>query len=235
MTEVCPRCGSVLSLLEGSPAPFCAACGLPQLRVSADAAATFAETVQPGAVGVQQGGAVSAGLVDWHRALPLAFAAAALSATVAFLVPGSVALGSAMGLCPALAPLAGLLAVHLYGRGHGSFGARAGARIGAVTGLLLAFLAAASTAIAGFVLRYSRHSRELETTLVQNSALATAQFRSSGVASPRVLGLLASPEFRAATWISGHLFLAAVVLALAAAFGAFAGLLRQLRRRRMQP
>ena len=177
---------------------------------------------------------MTGGDVHWRTALPLAAMAAAAALVPALLFPGALSLGGGGGLCLVLAPMAAMFAVSFYARRHPAVGARAGGRIGAVTGLLLALLVTVATGIAGFLLRYGRHSRALETTMAQSIDAAAAQFR-TGTASAlpaETLALLHAPEVRAGGYIAGQILIGVLILFMGALFGAFGGALRRARRQR---
>jgi hypothetical protein len=203
MEQICPRCGAPLQFVDHAPALFCGQCGLPQLRVSEDALIGSAPTLPL---------AQAAGAVDWPRALRILTVTAALGVVVPSLLPGALTSGAIAGVALLMVPVLTLVSVFTYGRGHSQRPAStsAGAHIGAVLGLLMGAAIAFVTGIAGFVLRYGYHSRAMDNNISlamnQMPAQLTAQMASVGPPPPELLAFIASPEFRAGSFIFGHAF-----------------------------
>ncbi|MGD0798935.1 MAG: hypothetical protein ABR910_14555 [Acidobacteriaceae bacterium] len=107
---------------------------------------------------------------------------------------------------------------------------RVGARIGVVVGICLALGLGVVLAAAGLVARFRLHAMG-----TFDSDMATRiqdAIRNSATPVPAdMLGLLASPEFRAGMMVAGFAFLSLALLILSAVGGAFAGLLRTRRSR----
>ncbi len=203
MESICPRCGAPLQFVDHAPPPFCGNCGLPQLRVSEDAL-TAAEAAP------QQARAV--GAVDWPRALRILAVTAAIGVAVPSVLPGALASGAVAGVALLMIPVLALASIFAYGRGraHQPASTSAGAHIGAVLGMLIGAFIAFITGIAGFVLRYGYHSRAMDdnigVAINQMPAQITAQMASVGPPPPELLAFIASPEFRAGSFIFGHAF-----------------------------
>lgn len=216
MDLICPRCGSPLHLVDGSPAPFCSHCGLPRLRVSDDALSQASPALQ------QED---SAGTLEWPRALRSLAVVAAIGVAVPCVLPGALASGSVSGVSLLLTPVLALAAVFSYGRGRPqqSTSTTAGARIGAVLGLMMGAAIAFVTGVAGFVLRYGYRSHAMDDTIGQAisqvPAQLAAQMGSAGPPPPELLAFIASPEFRAGSFIAGHVLSLLLLVGVASVCG----------------
>jgi hypothetical protein len=216
MDSICPRCGAPLQSVDHAPPLFCGNCGLPQLRVSEDALnATSLPPVQTPA----------AGAVNWPRAFRIVAATAAVGVAVPSILPGALASGAIAGVSLLMTPVLALASVFAYGRGRtgGTTSTSAGAHIGAVLGLVMGALIAFVTGVAGFVLRYGYHSHAMDDTIGQAmSQMPTqlaAQMASVGPPPPELLAFIASPEFRAGSFMFGHVFWLLVLVAVGSACG----------------
>ena len=227
MDSTCPRCGAPLQSIDHAPPSFCGQCGLPQLRVSEDALA--AATPAP-----QQ--AQAAGAVDWARALRVLASTAAVGVAVPSLLPGALASGAAAGVSLLMTPVLALASVFAYGRGRfaRTTTTSAGAHIGAVLGLLMGALIAFVTGVAGFVLRYGYHSHAMDDTIAQAMnqmpAQLAAQMASVGPPPPELLAFIASPEFRAGSFIFGHVFWLLVLVVVGSVCGWMSAAILRTRR-----
>ncbi len=231
MEPICPRCGFTLQPLDDAPPPFCAHCGLPQLRVSPDAQAyPTPETSQ------RAGGSDSpvASSVDWPAALRLIGIAALIGIVPPALLPGALSSGALGGPTLLLTPMLTLGVVSLYHRSrprrtiHAAIGTRMGALLGLVMGAGVALL----TGIAGFVMRYSYHSHEVDDKIQQAMAALPAQLAAAGPVPPEVMGFLQSPEFRAGSFLFSHLFYALLLVAVGSICGWVSGSMLKSRRER---
>ena len=216
MDSICPRCGGPLHFVENAPPLFCGHCGLPQLRVSDDALVAAA----PPSLQTQAPGAV-----EWPRAFRILVAAATVGVAVPSMLPGALASGAIAGIALLMTPVLALVSVFTYGRGRFARTAStsAGAHIGAVLGLLMGALIAFVTGIAGFVLRYGYHSHAMDDVIGQAinqmPTQIAAQMASVGPPPPELLALIASPEFRAGSFIFGHVFWLLVLVAVGSVCG----------------
>ncbi len=167
----------------------------------------------------------TAGSVVWSRALRILVPAAAIGVAVPSLLPGALASGAIAGVSLLLTPVLTLASIFAYGRGRFSHppSTSAGAHIGAVLGLLIGSLIAFVTGVAGFVLRYGYHSRAMDDTIGQAiSQMPTqlaSQMASVGPPPPELLAFIASPEFRAGSFIFGHVFWLLVLVAVGSVCG----------------
>ncbi len=231
MNESCPRCGAILLSIEDAPPPFCAVCGLPQIRVSG-------EVMEAAAAPPFEGDAARLGsgtdALDWSRALRITALAALLGVVPASLLPGALTSGEVGGLALLLTPPLMVGIVFAYGRGRPAraVAPAGGVRMGATLGLLMGSLAACITGIAGFVLRYGYHSHAMDDKIEQAAAQVPAQLRTAGPPPPELLSFLQSPEFRAGSFIFGHVLSLVLLVAAGAVCGWMAATMLRLRRPR---
>lgn len=232
MDERCPRCHAVLPPLDEAPAAFCGVCGLPQLRVSADAIAVPASV--PDAEGTAVKRRPPHHRADWRAALNILLMASLVGALPPMLIPGAVENGLVGGMVLLISPVLTLGAITLYHRTHGrrSISGRLGARMGAVLGLLMGVWIAVGTGIGGFVLRYHYGSRVLETNIAQAMAAVPAQLHTAGPLPAETLAQLQSPEFRATAFLFGYVFTTVILLISGAIFGSATGAMLRARRQR---
>ena len=227
MDSICPRCGATLQSVDHAPPLFCGQCGLPQLRVSEDAL-TAATPAPPPAQAV-------AG-VDWRRAFRILALTATAGVAVPSVLPGALASGAIAGVSLLMTPVLTLASVFAYGRGR--YGrvttTAAGAHIGAVLGLLLGALIAFVTGVAGFVLRYGYHSHTMDDiigqAMGQMPAQLASQMASVGPPPPELLAFIASPEFRAGSFIFGHVFWMLLLVAVGSVCGWMSAAILRTRR-----
>lgn len=169
------------------------------------------------------GGAWNSGAdaLEWPRALRVAGLVALLGVVPASLLPGALTGGEVGGLALLLTPVLTIGAVFAYRRGRPGLAVTpaGGVRMGATLGLLMGCLAALITGTAGFVLRYGYHSHVMDDKIEQAAAQVPAQLHTAGPPPPELLSFLKSPEFRAGSFIFGHL----LSLLLLVAAGAFCG------------
>ena len=216
MDLICPRCGAPLPYIDHTPALFCGQCGLPQLRVSEDA---LTAPVPPPSQTQTSGG------IDWPRAFRIVLSTAAVGVAVPSLLPGALATGAIAGVSLLLTPVLTLATVFAYGRGRtaAATSTSTGAHLGAVLGLLMGALIAFVTGVAGFVLRYSYHSHAMDDiigqAIGQMPAQLAAQMASVGPPPPELLAFIASPEFRAGTFLFGHVFWLLLLVAVGSLCG----------------
>lgn len=140
------------------------------------------------------------------RALRVAGVAGLLGVIPASLLPGALVAGALGGLLLLLTPMLVLGTVFVYSRSRPPVlvSPTGGARLGALLGLWMGSLQAVITGVAGFVLRYGYHSRALDERIQQAAAQLPAQMRLAGPPPPELLQLLQTPEFRAGSFIFGH-------------------------------
>ena len=201
MDQNCPRCGAPLHFVDHAAPLFCGQCGLPQLRVSEDALATAEPTQQQAPEGAA---------LNWPRAFRILVTAAAVGVAIPCILPGALASGAVTGISLLMTPVLALICIFSYGRSRHAVSTAAGAHMGAVLGLLMGSLVAFVTGVAGFAMRYGYRSRALDDTINQAisqlPAQLTAQMASTGPPPPELLAFIASPEFRAGSFIAGHVF-----------------------------
>ncbi len=233
MSLSCPRCGGTLLPIEDATPAFCPHCGLPQLRVSGDViASTSAEKSQdqagPGLPAIE-------GALDLPRALRVVAVAGLLGVLPASLLPGALVAGEVGGLALLLVPALTMGAVFVYSRVQppSVVSAAGGTRIGALLGLWMGSLVAAVTGIAGFVLRYGYHSYAMDQKIEHAAAQMPAQMRMAGSPPPpELLVFLQTPEFRAGTFIFGHVFTLLLLLAAGSVCGWMGATVLRVRRQR---
>lgn len=229
MDVICPRCNSPLAC-DGDSAPaFCHVCGLPQLRVSADAIAS-SEPASVVASAVPQVHAHSR--QDWRAALNIVFLASLAGALPPMLVPGAVENGIVGGMVLLISPVLTIGAILVYHRRRGRrvVNSAMGARMGALLGLMMGFWIAAGTGIKGFVLRYHYGSRVLEQKVAEAMSAVPGQLQSAGQLPPDALARLQQPEFRATAFLLGYLFTTTLLLLCCTLFGSAAAAMLRARR-----
>lgn len=233
MAEYCHICGGELPG-NRSETPFCPHCGAPQLRLSMEMQSQADTEPQ------DQAAVASTGTeppprpqaVDWRLAIQCALAVA--------VVGGILAVGSLR--LPILTPasvlwvLSGsLITLGLYQnrRASARMSAAIGARIGLMVGFCLAAGLAIPMAVAGVVARFGLNAMggfDAQLATIFNKVLQQSAQQNGGALPAGALALIHSQEFRAAYVLFSCGFSLAVLLALSAAGGAFAGLLRTRQR-----
>jgi hypothetical protein len=232
MLPVCPRCGFELQPIDGSPPPFCAHCGLPQLRVSPDAQAYASP--QDAAAQTPHAEIDPGSRTDWPKALKLISVAALIGVIPPAALPGALSSGALGGPTLLLTPVLSLGVVSLYHRSrprrhvHASIGARMGATLGLVMGGGVALL----TGIAGFVMRYNYHSHTVDDAIQQGTNQLLARLADTGPVPPEILGFVQSPQFRAGSFLLSHVFFALLLVFIGAVCGWIAGSMLNARRER---
>jgi hypothetical protein len=230
MDQNCPRCGFTLQLIDDAPPPFCAQCGLPQLRVSPDAQAYLT----PDAAHVPDAETQTKSGVDWPAALRLVGIAALVGVVPPAVLPGALSSGSLGGPTLLLTPMLTLGVLSLYHRSRprrtidGAIGARMGALLGLVMGCAVALL----TGIAGFVMRYGYHSHDVGDKIQAEMTQVIARFTAAGPVPPEVVGFLQSPEVGAGTFIFSHVFYILVLVVVGSVCGWITGSMLKARRER---
>ena len=147
-----------------------------------------------------------------------------------------LASGAVAGVALLMVPVLTLASVFAYERGSARQPAStsAGTHIGALLGLLMGAWIAFVTGVAGFVLRYGYHSRAMDDTigqaLNQMPAQLTAQMASVGPPPPELLAFIASPEFRAGSFIFGHVFWLLLLVAAGSVCGWMSAAILRTRR-----
>ncbi len=232
MYQSCPRCHGALPTIDTTPV-FCPHCGLPQLRVSGDvvANAAVAESNNPATAGLSAG----EGALHMPRALRVVAVAGLLGVVPASLLPGALVAGETGGIALLLMPALALGAVFVYSRSRPPtiVSAAGGTRIGTLLGLWMGSLVAAVTGIAGFVLRYRYHSHAMDDKIEQAAAQMPTQLKMAGSPPPpELLAFLQTPEFRAGTFIFGHVFTLLLLVAAGSVCGWMAATVLRARRQR---
>lgn len=211
MEITCTRCHQTV-LAENC---YCPVCGLPQLVYSADAAQ------EPGNADRWNEAVRDAGSVEWKPAIRTALILA---------IPAGV-------LCSMLSPVSifglplmaatGAWAVVLYMRSQRPawLTMGAGARIGLVTGLMGSWMAAATTGIALFAMRFWFNQGAFYDGLWQNlvNQQLVQQWASMGVDAQTIAsmkGWLLPPEGRAGWLLAAIMLLSGALLLFAALGGA---------------
>jgi hypothetical protein len=231
MEPICPRCGFALQPIDDAPPPFCAQCGLPQLRVSPDAHA-YPTTEAPTRTGEAELQASSG--IDWPAALRLVGVAALIGVVPPAVLPGALSSGALGGPTLLLTPMLTLGVVSLYHRSRPrrTINAAIGARMGGLLGLVMGCGVAFITGIAGFVMRYGYHSHQVDDKIQEAMAQVITQFAAAGPIPPDVMGFLQSPEFRAGSFLFSHLFYAVLLVFVGSVCGWIAGSMLKSRRER---
>ncbi|MGI4757138.1 MAG: hypothetical protein ACRYGF_09845 [Janthinobacterium lividum] len=181
------------------------------------------------------GGILPTEHVDWSRALRMIGLVGLLGVVPASLLPGALVAGEVGGLVLLMTPLLALGAVFGYGRSQpaGTVSSAGGTRMGALLGLWMGALTAAITGVAGYVLRYGYHSRAMDEKMDQAVALMPAQLQAAGSPPPpELLAFLHTPEFRAGTFILGHVFTVLLLVAAGSVCGWMAATMLRARRQR---
>lgn len=220
MPELCPRCEAILPLLDGTPAAFCAACGLPQLRVPEE---SLEQVVS--APDATPGIPVQTGTVEWTLAFRVLFVAALLGLIPSLLKPEIVVVGGGGFLTSLLLPLLilGSGAAYLRRRPYPPFTVGMGARLGVVLALLLSVALAMVSGVAGFILRYGMHSRVVQGSL--DVAFQEFGARMSASGTPVPAALLQWPEVRAGAFLLTHVLTGVLLVVVGVVAGAVAGAL----------
>ena len=234
MPQHCPRCEATLPVIDGADATFCAACGLPQLRVSSD----FLEAPERTSPQASSEAQDAPGSLDWpitFRVLSIAVLAGLIPCV---LLPGAVASGAGGLLAILLLPLLCLGSGMAYvRRGRHRLSARGGARIGAALALMLAAVLAVCSGVVGFALRYGYHSRVVEASLNAAMLQSEAQMRTNA-GSPlpeNALALIRSPEGHAGAFLLMQCAIALMLVLAGGICGSVMGALIAARQRRSQP
>lgn len=208
--------------------PFCPHCGAPQLYLALEK-----QSVETGGEASVEAGSTGKlppprpQQVEWKTAIRCAALVAGI---------GSVLALAAMRV-DVLSPVsfvwmmsASLITLGLYHKRRPAawIDVRVGTRIGLVVGVCLALGLGAVAACSGVVARFALHSMGgFDAAMAQQ--MQEAVRRSSTPVPPELLGFVRSPEFRAGMMLGVFAFLSACLLAMSAAGGAFAGLLRTRR------
>ncbi len=221
MELTCSRCHQAVE----PGACFCPVCGLPQLVYSAEA---VAETDQP---------------ARWNEAVRDAASIAwkpALRSALALAVPAGVLCSffsplSFLGFL--LMPLASAWVVSLYTRTQRPpwITTAAGARIGLVTGIMGGWIAAATTSITLYAMRFWFHEGKMFDDLWQSSVgHQVSQWTAMGADTEsihRLKTMLLSPQGRAGSFLCGMALLTAALLLFSIAGGALSARMQVKKRR----
>ena len=219
--------------------PFCPHCGTPQLFLALEN-----QSVETGGDPVLRadGSATTGTLppprpqqVEWKTAIRCAALVAGIGSVLSL---AAMRVGVLSGVSFLWVMSASLITLALYQKRRPSawMDVKVGARIGLVVGLCLALGLGAAVASAGMVARFGLHSMgnfdaQMAAMVVQvEKGIQQKSAEQSTPVPAWMPGLLQSPEFRAGYTLFGFAFVSAGLLALSAAGGAFAGLLRTRRR-----
>ena len=237
MPEFCHRCGGELP--EGSgESPFCPQCGAPQLSLALENQSVETGGEPAGAEAGAMDGAASTGAlaaegprqVAWKTAIRCAAAVAAVGALLS-VVAIRVDVLSPVSFLWIMS--ASLITLGFYQRRRPAawMDVRVGAHIGVVVGVCLALEVGTALAGAGLVARFGLHA--MGSFDAQMAAQWQKAIQQSSTPVPAaMMGIVGSPEFRGGMMLAGFAFLAAGLVVLSTLFGAFGGLLGQLRMRR---
>ena len=225
----CHTCGGEL---PAGQTAFCPHCGAPQITLALDFQTPDTSLV-PGPATTGMRPPPRPQQVDWRLAIQCAIVVAAIGGVLAV---GALRL-------PMLAPAsmlwilsASLITLGLYQNRRPGAGmdARIGARIGLMVGICMAFGMAVPMAAAGVVARYGLRAMAGFDAQI-STIFQTFVQQSKTPISAEELQMFQWQEFRAAYVLLGAAFLAAILLAVSAATGAFGGLLRTRRRAAVEP
>jgi hypothetical protein len=220
----CPRCRSVLHFEDHGTLVFCWNCGAPQITLSEELLDQAEQQVQDAAAGAQGSSTVQIqdpSAVNWKAAIHIALIVAGALSAIAMLVPPAEMLA---WLAPSI-----VLALYASRNRQTRITTGLGARIGLLCGVLCSLGLMLITALQMLVLRFGIHGMaEMEANM--NSVMLEAKTRAvaqSGQAAASIFDLfLTAPEFRAGFFLAGLAMVAAILMVLSTAGGAFAGFVR---------
>lgn len=229
MDNLCHRCSGELTSRDGA-ASFCPHCGATQLYLLDH---LLEDAPQRDTTGAPPPPGKSSGAheVEWQAAIRCA---AFVGAVAAFFCVVSLKL-DVFGLLGFVWIASGsVIAIGLYHaqRPAAYMDTAVGARIGVVVGVIVASALGVALALAGVVTRYALHGMGTfdsgASTLIHTFvSQMQAQSQSQGQSMPDWwIGLMFSPEYRAASMLAGLGMLIASVLVVSVLGGAFAGFLR---------
>jgi hypothetical protein len=237
MPVFCHKCGEELPSGSGE-SPFCPHCGSPQLYLSLEN-----QSVETGGEpGVDAAGAPTTGKlppprprqVDWKTAIRCVAAVAGVGALLSL---GSmrVAVLSPVSFVWILSASMITMALYQNRRPKAWMDVRVGARIGVVVGICLAVGLGAAMASWGVIARFGLHSmgsfdQQMTDQMLQvQKAIQQKAVQQATPVPAEMMGLIASPEFRAGIMLATFAMVSVFLLALSTLGGAFAGLLRMRR------
>lgn len=197
---------------------YCPSCGMPQLLYAADAPMGQAQPAH------WDEAVPDAATVRWKPALRTAM----LLAVPAGIFCSMVSPLGLMGLVLMAAAAFWTVVLYLRSQRRAWITIGAGARIGLVTGLLSSWVAAATTGMSLYVLRYFFHQGSLFDSFWQSQVIdkAAQQWASAGLDAQAMnslhsfLRLLNSPEGRAGSTLSIVFFFSLALVAFSVAGGA---------------
>jgi hypothetical protein len=230
MQEFCHRCGGELPEGHGE-SPFCPHCGTPQLFLALEN-----QSVETGGEpSVAPDGTPSTGRtppprpqdVEWKTAIRCALLVAGIGSALSL---GSMRVDVLTPVSLMWIAFASLITLGLYQKRRPAawMDARVGIRIGLVVGVCMALGLGTVAAGSGLVARYGLHSMGTFDSAM-SSQLQEAIRRSTTPVPPDMLGLIKSPEFRAAMMLGLFAFLSACLLLMSALGGALGGMLKMRR------
>jgi hypothetical protein len=217
----------------GGESPFCPHCGTPQLTLSLEN-----QSVETGGEpeaspdGTPSTGKLPPPLpqqVDWQVAIQCAVVVGAVGSVLAL---GSIRLDVLSPVSFVWMMSASMVALALYQRQRPAawIDAKVGMRIGLLVGLCLSLGLGIAVAGWGLMARFGLHAAGAFDAAMSQQ-LEVAIHNSATPIPPQMLGLLQSPEFRAAMMLMMFAFVTGCLLMFSAVGGAFAGMLRMRRGR----
>jgi hypothetical protein len=230
MQEFCHRCGGELPEGHGE-SPFCPHCGTPQLFLALEN-----QSVETGGEpALAADGTPSTGRtpppppqqVEWKTAIRCALLVAGIGSALSL---GSMRVDVLTPVSLMWIVFASLITLGLYQKRRPAawMDVRVGMRIGLVVGVCMALGLGAVAAVSGVVARFGLHSMGTFDSAM-SSQLQEAIRRSTTPVPPDMLGLIKSPEFRAAMMLGLFAFLSACLLLMSALGGALGGMLKMRR------
>jgi hypothetical protein len=236
MRETCHRCGEELPA-GGGETPFCPHCGTPQLTLSLERQSP--ETGGEEAVILDDSSSTGAlppplpQQIDWRLAIQCAIVVSAIGSLLRL---ASLRVEALSPLSFLWMMLGSLLTLLLYQRRRPAawMDAHVGTRIGLLTGLCLATGTAIALAAWGVAQRFGFHAMGSFDGMI-SAQIADGMTRSQQMLNapldPQMVAFEKSTEFHAGFLLASGAVGGIMLLAISAAGGAFAGLLRMRRGR----
>jgi hypothetical protein len=224
---------------EDGPALFCPRCGAPQVNLPehlrpepVEQERTTGELPPPRPAGIDPAYR-STGYVDWHACLGWVGLVAGIS-TVLMLVGLVSPLASLLSVIWTVGGAVVSLALYARSRPQARMDAGVGMRVGAATGVMMIASMGLALAITGFVMRFGTHSLGgFDAEMANAFAAMREQWAAKMQDQPqpaelkdKLMGYLASPEFRAGLALFYLGAVGSLVLLLSTGGGALAGMLR---------
>jgi hypothetical protein len=228
MQEFCHRCGGELP--EGhDESPFCPHCGTPQLFLALEnQSVETGGDPAPGADGTPSTGRTPPPRpqqVEWKTAIRCALLVAGIGSALSL---GSMQVDVLAPVSLMWIVFASLITLAFYQKRRPAawMDLRVGMRIGLLVGLCLALGLGVVVAGAGVVARFGLHTMGTFDAAM-STQLQEAIHRSHTPVPQDKLGLVMSPEFRAAMMLGLFAFLSVCLLLMSALGGAVGGMLKR--------